>query len=411
MLNVSATPKVILVALDGSPVAEEALPHALAAAKAFSSELLLLRVVPPRVLPLPGNTETRIIPEKDDPEDDSERTALVYLEAVAENLRTQGATVRVRVRRGPIVATIIDEASHANMLVLANRGAGGLVRFVAGSIAVQVVPLAPCPTLLIPVALRKRDPDAPLRSFTDDAERYGPLVQRPLGLRTVALDRIIGSVGRASELRADFLPRAHPQGDARFRRIKAALERGQTMPPVDLYKFGYDYYVLDGHHRVAAARDLGQLETDAVVTEFMPTSDTDAQRVFVERRHFERATGLTRIGAMRPGHYGRLESMIRRYAESEGISDLKEAAARWYTRVYLPMAVRLRAARLANSFPGERTADMVVHVEDLRAAEEKRLGRPVSWEEALQLLMTRYRSTRRHARLRLPHLRRLLART
>jgi hypothetical protein len=116
------------------------------------------------------------------------------------------------------------------------------------------------------------------------------------------------------------------------------------------------------------------------------------------------------VGAARPGHYPRLEAMIRAYAESEGITDLREAARHWYERVYRPMAARLRAAQLGRLFPGERTADLVVHLADLRAAEEERLGHPISWEEALDLLRQRYRRCQRHARLRLPGLHRLLHR-
>ncbi|HWE62497.1 MAG TPA: universal stress protein [Chloroflexota bacterium] len=409
MWTMNAGPKTILVALDGSSVAEEALPYALAQARAFSAELVLLRVVPPPVLPVSLTSVAK--QEAEEPESEEEQAARAYLEAMADNLRAQGAQVSVRVRRGPIVASIIDEASHVDMLLLANHGAGRLARFLVGNVATQVLPLIPCPTLLIPTAPLKPDPDAPMRSFKDDVERLGSLIQRPLGLRTVALDRIVGSVGRAAELRADFLPRAHPAGDARFRRIKKAMQSGAEMPPVDLYKSGYDYYVLDGHHRLAAARTLGQLETDAVVTEFLPMNNADLQRVFTERRQFEQQTGLTRIGATRPGHYERLLEMIRRYAEHERIGDLKEAAMQWYTHVYLPMAARIRAARLNTSFPGERTADLVVHVEDLRQAEEARLGRPVSWEEALQLMVDRYRNSRRQARIHLPNLRRLLARS
>ena len=274
----------------------------------------------------------------------------------------------------------------------------------------QVVPRAPWLVLLVRVRTMPSAPEGHPRSFVDDAARYRPLVQRPLGLRTVAVDRIVGSVGRAHELGAAFLPRHAPHGDARYQRIHAALARGEILPPVELYKLGYNYYVLDGNHRVAAARALGQPEIDAVVTEFLAIDDADAQRVFLERRAFERATGLTRIGAARPGHYPRLEAMIRAYAENEGITDLREAACHWYERVYRPMAARLRAAQLGRLFPGERTADLVVHLADLRAAEEERLGRPVSWQEALDLLLRRYRRCQRHARLRLPGLHRLLQR-
>jgi hypothetical protein len=281
---------------------------------------------------------------------------------------------------------------------------------VLGGIAAEVVRRAPWLVLLVWARTMPSAPEGRVRSFVDDAARYRPLVQRPLGLRTVAVDRIVGSVGRAHELGAAFLPRHAPHGDARYQRIHAALARGEILPPVELYKLGYDYYVLDGNHRVAAARALGQPEIDAVVTEFLPVDDADAQRVFLERRAFEQATGLTRIGAARPGHYPRLEAMIRAHAESEGITDLREAARHWYERVYRPMAARLRAAQLGRLFPGERTADLVVHLADLQAAEEERLARPVSWQEALDLFLRRYRRCQRHARLRLPSLHRLLQR-
>src|SRR5207245_1277528 len=80
-------------------------------------------------------------------------------------------------------------------------------------------------------------------------------------------------------------------------------------------------------------------------------------------------------GATRPGHYPRLAELIRVYAAGEGIADLREAARRWYERVYRPMAAQLRRAQLTRLFPGERTAELVVHLADLRAADEQRRGR------------------------------------
>jgi len=47
------------------------------------------------------------------------------------------------------------------------------------------------------------------------------------------------------------------------------MERGCSVPSVDLYKLGDNYYVLDGHHRVAAARLNGQVEIDAHVVEYV----------------------------------------------------------------------------------------------------------------------------------------------
>jgi len=314
----------ILVALDGSAVAEQVLPHALAMAGACAAELLLLQVLPPTLLDRAAGAV--LAGERAEPADDQEVAAAgSYLEAVAENLGKHGVAVSTRVRRGGAATTILEESAHADLLALTSRGAGLLPGLVLGNVALQVLRAAPCPVLLIQAQPEKSAASERLRSFAEAAERFGPLVQRPLGLRTIPLDRIVGSVGRAHELGPDFVPRDRPQGDDRFKRIRAALEHGVGLPPVDLYKLGYDYYVLDGHHRVAAAKAIGQLEIDAVVTEFLPVGDMESHRLFRERRAFEDATGLTRIGATRPGHYERLEAMIRQFAQAQGIADLQGA--------------------------------------------------------------------------------------
>ena len=185
----------ILVALDGSPVAEQALPHALVMAKACGAELILLRVIPSTLLHLATGPARAAKREK--PADDEEMAARSYLEAVAENLRTQQVAVSIRVRRGGTAATILEESAHADLLALCRRGAGPLPRMLLGSVALQVLPAAPCPVLLIQVLPEGLAKSERVQSFTEDAERYGALMQRPLGLRTVALDRIVGGVGDA----------------------------------------------------------------------------------------------------------------------------------------------------------------------------------------------------------------------
>jgi len=402
----------VLVALDGSPAAEEALPQALAQAHAFAAELLLLRVVPTLLPREPAARDAGVTPVdvEDDPRDENpeERAARLYLTAVAENMRGYDVTVTARVARGPVAATILQEAqdTHADVIVLTTHGSSLIPRLLVGAVTTQVAARAPCPVLLVRPsadAAAAVEEDR-VRSFDDDAAHYGPLAQRPLGVRTVELERIVGSVGRARELGPDFLSRRAPRGDTRHNGILRAMQRSEIMPPVELYKLGYDYYVLDGNHRVAAAKALDQREIDATVTEFLSIDDADAHRVYLERRAFERDTGLAQLGATRPGHYPRLQRLIEDFAGTEGMTDLKEAAQRWYTRVYRPFAARLRAARLTRLFPGERTADLFVHLADLREAEERRQGRPVSREEALERMLSRYRSLnpRRRSRRRLP---------
>ena len=40
----------------------------------------------------------------------------------------------------------------------------------------------------------------------------------------------------------------------RWKRIDRAFQRGEDMPPVELYEIGEAYFVVDGHHRVSVAR-------------------------------------------------------------------------------------------------------------------------------------------------------------
>ncbi len=131
---------------------------------------------------------------------------------------------------------------------------------------------------------------------------------RDLGPRVVDVARIIGSVGRAGALRKNFQSIQQSRTERqRFERVLHLLEVGTVLPPVSLYRLGYGYYILDGHHRVAAAKQLGQLDIDAVVTEFVLLDDAQVQRTVLERRNFELVTLVSqRIGEAVPEHYPRV---------------------------------------------------------------------------------------------------------
>jgi hypothetical protein len=77
------------------------------------------------------------------------------------------------------------------------------------------------------------------------------------GLRTVPLERVRGSEGRAGDFDRDFHP-LRPSGRDRWLRLAAAHLSGAPLPPIQLLQVGADYYVRDGHHRVSIARALGQ---------------------------------------------------------------------------------------------------------------------------------------------------------
>jgi len=403
----------ILVPLDGTAVAEAAILHAVALVKATGAALHLIRVVASSPLTVLPSMATELSSGGQlgtglgeaylsqvglsgglSAADPVAIGATVYLEEIADRLRAHGMTVLPAVRVGPpsqVIATLAT-ALGIDLLILASEPHSGLARLVAGSVADELLRTAPCPVMYVRTAPAPISvPADGLRNFARDVARSGALTSVRLGMREVPVDRITGSVGRGHELNASFLPRRARKDDtARFKGVKDRLERGMPMPPLELYKFGYDYYVLDGHHRVAAARQLGIRELEAEVSEYFSSSDAEQQQVFVERRAFERQTGLTKVGASRVGTYPGLLALISVSPEREtrlpgGATSgqaAREAWSRWYFGFFQGMQRSMRAQGLHGAFPGERSADILVRLAQFRES-EARLGQEVSWEQAV----------------------------
>ncbi len=119
---------------------------------------------------------------------------------------------------------------------------------------------------------RKRDEREVLPSLFDRYPAASVAPRRRVGLRGVPIDRIVGTVRHPSQNTADFLPLPRLRGEnwrARWQRINRAQERLAVLPPVDLVQVGEEFYVEDGHNRVAAARLAGAAEVDADVTQLM----------------------------------------------------------------------------------------------------------------------------------------------
>jgi len=89
------------------------------------------------------------------------------------------------------------------------------------------------------------------------------------GTRVVEVDEIVGSVGRWRDFDRSFLPARASMGE-RWKRIDRAFQRGEDWPPVELYKIGDAYFVVDGHHRVSVARYHEVPTVEAAVAEFHP---------------------------------------------------------------------------------------------------------------------------------------------
>jgi len=116
---------------------------------------------------------------------------------------------------------------------------------------------------------RERTPNR-LLSF-DDVRREFSVANNRLhrGRRVVEVDEIVGSVGRWRDFDRSFLP-ARTSMAERWKRIDRAFQKGEDLPPVELYEIGDAYFVVDGHHRVSVVSYHDVPTVEATVAEFHP---------------------------------------------------------------------------------------------------------------------------------------------
>jgi universal stress protein A len=139
----SAAFRRIMVPTDFSVSAERAWALAQRLARATGSELVLVHVVPRRAFSIARAGHAS---------EAARKWAAEELEDCAGKARAQELRVRVALRTGvpyrEIVALAREEA--ADLIVVATHGRGGIDRALLGSVADQVVRLAPCPVLTVP---------------------------------------------------------------------------------------------------------------------------------------------------------------------------------------------------------------------------------------------------------------------
>jgi hypothetical protein len=89
--------------------------------------------------------------------------------------------------------------------------------------------------------------------------------ERHLGLRTIRLDTIAGTLDPRRDFDCCFRPTSN-RVRPRWERLALAQRRGDAIPPIEVYRVGDLHFVNDGHHRVSIAAATGQQMIDAYVT-------------------------------------------------------------------------------------------------------------------------------------------------
>jgi nucleotide-binding universal stress UspA family protein len=242
--------------------------------------------------------------------------------------------------------------------------------------------------------------------------KLGPRSDR--GIRQIPIEAIVGSVGRYTDFTRTFLPRQDAD-QQRWARVKAATggSQGAGIPPIDVYKVGEVYFVLDGNHRVSIARQQGISHIDANVIDVQTavplTPDIQPDDLIVKAEHAE-FLSQTRLAELRPdsvlvltspGAYRLLSKQIEGHhylmAQEQGREVLyEEAVTTWYDEIYLPVVTEIRERGLLHWFPKRTEADLYLWASEHRQALEEDLGWAVRPEAAVTDLAIHQSSRAEH---------------
>ena len=227
------------------------------------------------------------------------------------------------------------------------------------------------------VQLQGKPPDASeMLLFDDVVAALGRTGERRLGLQSIGLATIVGSVDRARDFDCWFHPRAKVNRQ-RWIQLALAQRRGEFIPPVDLYRIGELHFVRDGHHRISVALALRLHTIDGYVTEV--TTRVDAvgirrrgdlvtkyqRRIFLDRVPLPGPEAAS-ISVTRPRAYTELSEAIEAWGfrlmqQEARYMDRVTVAWRWYTEEFTPVVRMLGEAGLVGSTDADAYLQLSVH--------------------------------------------------
>lgn len=148
----------IVVPLDGSHFAEQALTQAVGLARLTAADVHLVRVADirslehagPARLPIDEGAYGSLLAEES-------TDAGAYLRQIEERLRADGVDATSEVIRGAVAKAIVALTRAGDVIVMASHGRSGMARWFLGSVAEDILRQSNVPILLIRVA---HDPES-----------------------------------------------------------------------------------------------------------------------------------------------------------------------------------------------------------------------------------------------------------
>jgi hypothetical protein len=218
-----------------------------------------------------------------------------------------------------------------------------------------------------------------------------------VGMKTIPISRIVGSVDRSVDFDRFFRPKKRGDLKQRMQSLRKAFP-DMSMPPISVFEASDLYFVHDGHHRVAMAKREGVEFIDADVTHLRLSNEltaeadvltlihTEQHRKFMEETGLEQSRPEAKIEFSRPMGYWELKDVIeaRGYeisAERRQFVPMPEATTDWYDVCWIAAQQAIDNTKLRERYWFKTPADLYLWVH-YKLRELRTIDKTADWPDA-----------------------------
>ena len=252
--------------------------------------------------------------------------------------------------------------------------------------------------------------EATLISLNDVKKLIKPQNETYVGMKTIPIEKIVGSEGRYQDFDNKFFPKSSHLKN-RWQHVDEAAIQAIDLPPIKVYEISGLYFVRDGNHRVSVAKARGTEFIDAEVVSLqseivLKTPDNIAdmvkqiinyeKRVFYSETNFGDITDYWCLDFSRTGRYDVIYNHILTHKyylnqSSETEISMEDAILSWFNTVYMPLVSSIRQNKIMRYFPKRTLSDLYVWVVRYWDDVKRKYGDEVSMETDVENFRKTYK--------------------
>ncbi|MEA5001303.1 MAG: DUF4032 domain-containing protein [Endomicrobiaceae bacterium] len=254
-----------------------------------------------------------------------------------------------------------------------------------------------------------------LVDFASIEKNFPTYTLKNKGIQAIAIDHIVGSLGRYFDFSESLLPKRY-DGSSRYEYMKSLMEQGVNLPPIQVYQILDSYFIIDGHHRVAVAKNEFKAKyIDAEILEVrfpfelskdkQYSFDTEVTKKFlikIEEYAFEKSTLLNNDILIRPLKVTELKSYTKLHQE---IIDFKQnyndgellkrsmmfASYTWYAKRFLPAVMLIEQEKILSKFSNRTYTDLYVWIQKHKYFLSQQAGHDVGFDFTAHDFIEKYK--------------------